>query len=325
MSVPTTLHCIWLGSVPPNDQYRPHRRRLLEWVQMNPNWSIWLWTDRIGREYHQLQLWCAENKIVLRSVLEDGSILWGDEYHCVIEALQEQFWATASDLLRLRILYQCGGVYVDSDVEPIPIPNFELPLGLGLALRRDHEVLRSITPHIIAAAQGHPCLQIAIWKGVENMHFLQKIEEVDYRKDDDPIKRYGGTLVLTGDLMRPALLRVEGIFSTSDFGWSPWLESMRLPFSIVHRQEAQWLNTDVLIEDNAVFFPPKLSQMVRESWSVTRLTSVLHWVAAYGPLWLVEHAAVVTDPFQDYFGHSPRGVATICKRGTDFISRIPSV
>jgi len=175
----------------------------------------------------------------------------------------------------------------------------------------------------LAAMPGHSCLQIALWKGVANIQLLNAVHEPDFRFDPDPVKRYGGTLVLTGDLLRPALLQVEGVFSSADFGWSPWLESMRLPFTAIHLEETQWLNAHTPKSD--VFFPPELSLMVRQTWSFGRLTSILHWIAAFGPAWLIEHASQNVDPFQDYFGHSPRGVATLQGRERTFIQQIPSI
>lgn len=323
--IPQMIHCIWLGSMPPNDQHRPHRRRLLDWKSSNPDWAVWLWTDRVGLEWTQLAEWCENHQIVLRSVLDDASVLWGDERTWVLSAIDDQFWATASDLLRLRILYQCGGLYVDSDVEPIVLPSLDLPLGIGMVLRMAEDRLSSIAPHALAAAPGHTCLQIALWKGIENLQLLETVDEPDFRKSSDPVQRYGGTLVLTGDLLRPSLLRVEGVFSTPDFGWSPWLESMRLPFTLVHREENQWLSASEDLSQVAPFFPPALSIAVRQSWTVYRLTSILHWLAAYGPAWLIEHAKVVADPFQDYFGSSPRGVATQMRRSPEFIASLPAL
>lgn len=321
--VPQLIHCIWLGSIPPNDRERPHRRRLVDWVAQNPSWSIWLWTDRKDREWIQLEQWCKDNSIVLKSVWDTHSILWGNERDYVYQAIQQSFWATASDLLRLRILYQCGGIYVDSDVEPIQVPSFELPLGIGMILREENSKLISITPHVLAAMPGHSCLQIALWRGVGNIQLLNSLNEPDFRLDKDPTKIYGGTLVLTGDLLRPALLQVEGIFSSPDFGWTPWLESMRLPFTVIHREETQWLNADT--PEVGLFFPPELSLLIRQSWSFGRLTSILHWIAAFGPSWLIEHACQTVDPFQDYFGHSPRGLATLKERGRAFVQQVPSI
>ena len=40
------------------------------------------------------------------------------------------FYANASDILRMQILYQPGGVYVDLDVQSAQMPAFDFPLGL---------------------------------------------------------------------------------------------------------------------------------------------------------------------------------------------------
>ena len=50
-------------------------------------------------------------------------MLWGSEKAMVLEQLETTFYANASDLLRLRILYQMGGLYVDCDVAPRVLPD----------------------------------------------------------------------------------------------------------------------------------------------------------------------------------------------------------
>ena len=158
--------------------------------------------------------------------------------------LREHFYANASDLLRLRILYQMGGLYVDADVEPTVLAQLELPLGIGLLLRKDGGELQSIAPHALAAMQGHAVLQVALWQGQNNFNVLSTLEEQDFRYSESVSEKYGGVLMLTGDLLRPALRTVFGIFSTEAWRWSPWLEAMQLPLSLRHLEHHSWLGED---------------------------------------------------------------------------------
>ncbi len=326
---PTRVHVIWFGSIPLNTLEHPHRRRIVEWAEFNPNWDVWLWTDRQHRECIQIDKWCQENGVRHITVWRDA-ILWGTEQSTIGELLSDGFYANASDLLRLRILYQWGGVYVDVDVEPSTLPEMDLPLGIGLLLKNRENRLESIAPHVIAAVQGQELLQIALWQGVSNCQIQKQMTEPDYRLSPSRTHQYGGTLVLTGDLLRPALKKVQGAFRGVEWEWSPWLEAMRLPVLLVHHQENTWLratasNIEPSHSDGGVFFPPELSRAVVATWSNQALTSILHWSAQYAEPWMIQVAAQEIAPFESHFGYSPKGAAMKIGRPTEVVWAIPSM
>lgn len=316
------LHLIWLGSIPPNTKQKPYRRYIIDWAEQNPTWEIYLWTDRQGREREQIHQWCTENDIFPRFITE-GDVLWGEERELVLNQLREKFYANASDLLRLRILYQMGGLYVDTDVEPTVLPQIELPLGIGLLLRKNGEELQSIAPHSIASIQGHAVLQIALWQGQSNFNVLATLEEQDFRYSKSVSERYGGVLMLTGDLLRPALKTVFGVFTADAWRWSPWLEVMQLPLSLRHLEHHSWLEEDALRPE--VFFPPGLGMAIVKTWTDRALTSTLHLAAAYAESWMIDIAAQQVAPFENHFGNSPKGLAVRTQRSQDIIDCIPSI
>ncbi len=323
------IHVIWLGSVPLNTLEHPHRRRLVEWAEANPDWEVWVWTDRQDRECVQLDNWCQSNGLRHMPIWRDV-ILWGTERSTILELLSEGFYANASDLLRLRILYQWGGLYVDVDVEPIALPKIELPLGIGVVMLKGENRLQSIAPHAIASVQGHELLQLALWQGVSNCLIQTRMTEPDYRQSSIQSQQYGGTLVLTGDLLRPALKKVHGAFRGVQWQWSPWLEAMRLPLLLVHHQENTWVrettSLDVLSSGyEGAFFPPKLSRAVADTWSDRSLTSVLHWSAQYAEPWMIRVAAQEMAPFENHFGYSPKGAAIKIGRSKEVLLAIPSM
>ena len=325
-SVPQRLHLIWLGSLPPNSSQRPYRRRLLEWVDQNLGWEVYLWTDRGGREADQVSSWCTENGITHHTILDTEQILWGDEYSLVIEQLRHGFYANASDILRMRILYQLGGIYVDLDVQSIQLPPFDLPLGIGLVLREGDGVLQSIAPHAIASVAGHSVLQIALWQVLTNFRLLSESEEPDFRYSAKPSERYGGVLVLTGDVLRPALRAVFGLFDGGIWGWSAWLEALRLPFRFHHLEDLSWMGkTDVEISDEDAFFPSELGFAIARTWTDRPLTSVLHLAAMYSEAWLIQIAAQQVLPFENYFGYSPRGAALRAHRLSEVVQVVPEI
>ena len=317
------LHLIWLGSIPPNTQSKPYRRYIVEWITNNPTWEVYLWTDRTDREQNQVHQWCEENGVLHRSILGEQDVLWGSEKEMVLEQLEATFYANASDLLRLRILYQMGGLYVDSDVEPRALPDIELPLGIGLLLRRDEDRLQSIAPHVISAVQGHPVLQIALWQGGTNLNLLGILDEQDFRYSESTSEKYGGVLMLTGDLLRPALRTVFGLFSTDTWNWSPWLEAIQLPIAFRHREDHSWLDAENEVPD--LFFPPALGVAIAQTWINRPLTSILHLTAAYADIWMIDIAAQQVVPFENHFGYSPKRTAMQHSRSQDVINSIPSI
>lgn len=323
--VPQQLHLIWLGSMPPNSSQRPYRRRLVEWTAHNPSWAVHLWTDHVGREAQQMAVWCIENGVVHHSIADTEEVLWGDEHSTVVEQVHKGFYANASDILRLRILYQLGGVYVDFDVEPISLPTVDLPLGLGLVLREGSGQLESIAPHAIASVAGHSVLQIALWQALTNFQLLSASEEPDFRYSSISTERYGGVLVLTGDILRPALRSVFGLFGEGAWGWSAWLEALRLSIPLHHFEDLSWIGEDANELGEHAFFPSELGFAIAKTWSSRPLTSVLHLTAMYSEPWLIQIAAQQVLPFENHFGYSPRGLSLRAQRPPEVVRMIPDI
>lgn len=85
--IPKILHCVWLGDAP-----KPPRvlACLESWRRSCPGWEIREWGSDFARAS-------------------------GNRY--VLEALEHRKWAFASDWVRLAVLAQQGGFYLDTDVE----------------------------------------------------------------------------------------------------------------------------------------------------------------------------------------------------------------
>jgi len=321
--LPNHLHLIWLGGIPPNTEEWPYRRRLMEWRTENPDWTISLWNDSEGREQMQLLSWCTEQGIALRSVQE--AVVWGREKSIFEAECAGRFYVTASDILRLRVLYQCGGFYVDFDVLPRALPSGQLPVGIAMLLRNWDGRLASIAPHAIASYAAHPLLQMAIWEAETNFNLLKGFPDQDYRKHEDPSYRYGSALALTGDLLRPALALCAGIFPLEGYPWTPWLEVMQLGIDITHLEDNSWLYGQ---RPSEKIYPQVFMEAKAERLSLQRqrpVTSMLHIAAAFGSGELIEYASSYIPPFEDYFGQTPRGIAQRYKRSPDIMRRIPSV
>ena len=85
--IPRVFHQIWLG-----DQYLPdHFKRWADlWLGMNPGWEMRWWTD--------------ENLPQLKNAAEFK---------------RAEKMAAKSDIARYEIIHQFGGVYIDTDFEPL--------------------------------------------------------------------------------------------------------------------------------------------------------------------------------------------------------------
>ena len=57
---------------------------------------------------------------------------------------------------------------------------------------------------------------------------------------------------------------------------------------------------------------------IARTWTDRPLTSVLHLAAMYSESWLIQIAAQRVLPFENYFGHSPRGAALRAHRPSNY-------
>jgi mannosyltransferase OCH1-like enzyme len=87
LHIPRTFHQIWLGNRPIPDRYQRWTQR---WLELNPGWTLKLWND--------------ENlpQIINRAEFDAGEKM-----------------AAKSDILRYEICARYGGVYIDTDFEPL--------------------------------------------------------------------------------------------------------------------------------------------------------------------------------------------------------------
>jgi mannosyltransferase OCH1-like enzyme len=86
--IPKILHFIWLGSSIPLNC----KTCIDSWIQLHPDWQVKIWTDIDCQNFN----WSYAHS---KKVFEEGVT-----------------FAEKSDILRLEILYQFGGIYSDTDV-----------------------------------------------------------------------------------------------------------------------------------------------------------------------------------------------------------------
>ena len=125
--IPRTIHYCWFGPSP----ISPLGRRCIEtWGEVMPDYTLEYWDEtRLPRD-------AAYPNIAYR---------------------QHKF-AFVADYVRLRALYDHGGLYFDTDIEALkPFdPLLDTPLFLGL------QAPDSIGVGVIGALKGHPFLKLAL-------------------------------------------------------------------------------------------------------------------------------------------------------------------
>lgn len=83
-----TIHFIWLGGKPWPDSVR---KCIESWKKYAPEFKIQEWGDR---DFHKMEV-----------------------PNCIKKAYENKKWAFVSDFMRFKILYEFGGLYLDTDVE----------------------------------------------------------------------------------------------------------------------------------------------------------------------------------------------------------------
>lgn len=158
--LPKVFHQIWLGDKPLPDHFK---RWADAWVSMNPGWRMEWWTDE------------RMPPLINKSEFE-----------------QAEKMAAKSDILRYELLAQFGGIYLDSDMQPLR-PIGELLGGVN-AFYGDE---RPDTPcnAIIGSVAGDPFYKAVVaalpesWRGAGDIvdktgpRFLKRVIEQVFGAD----------------------------------------------------------------------------------------------------------------------------------------------
>ena len=87
MSIPRTIHYVWLGDQPLPEEGQKY---IEGWQKLNPDFKLRRWTEK------DIDL---------------------TKYPLVKKALDERQWAFAADIIRMYAVYNEGGIYLDTDIE----------------------------------------------------------------------------------------------------------------------------------------------------------------------------------------------------------------
>src|SRR3990167_8518521 len=140
MRIPKIAHRIWFG-----DGFTPKYQKYMRLLAtLNPDYTVKLWSDpgtMSETAYRFLQMFCKENHIELRNIREHNELI---NYDLIMEELDtapQRFsyrrlhYVRASDIARISILFEQGGIYTDADTKMTkPFQEFQAKYGVLLKL-----------------------------------------------------------------------------------------------------------------------------------------------------------------------------------------------
>lgn len=170
--IPKVIHFIWVG---PNAFPRESIENVRSWIARHPDWTVKFWTDRQRPLPHPEMELCF---------IRDFSFKYLERFYNNSDNYGEK-----SDLLRLEILDQEGGIYADHDVACVSSfddLNKAYNLYCGMEVPYPTTLSSSVLPtnNLLGASAGHPMLKKCMVWLQENWDQIEK----DYPgKDRDAV------------------------------------------------------------------------------------------------------------------------------------------
>lgn len=153
MTIPRTLHQIWVGPEPAPAQ-------LDEWEQMHRSWDYRLW----------------DAPAIVNAIDWSGE-LGAEMLRRMSLYSQGERWHGVADIARLMILDQQGGVYVDADTVPVKPLTSASFMRKGVGFWAAYAPANERYPELVSnaymgAAPGHPILQETMRRIAADEHLL---------------------------------------------------------------------------------------------------------------------------------------------------------
>ncbi len=167
LRIPLIVHHIWLGSDFP--EYAHHFRE--SWVKLHPEWTFITWTDHpsarlsdvVLESFQELAEYLASENPERFIVMDMTKLKIVNQHAFDVVA---QNYGEKSDILRYEILYNIGGLYIDTDFECLkPFDDFHYSLDFYTGINHHPKV--NLCNGLIASKPGSLILKDII-KRLEN-------------------------------------------------------------------------------------------------------------------------------------------------------------
>ena len=230
MAIPRIMHQIWVGTEPMPDEFVAWGER---WKELHPEWEHRLWTEETLPE-----------DVERREVLDRGRIP-----------------AERADVLRYELLWRHGGVYVDTDMEPLK-PIDDLLENAGDFFIGEAKPGR-INNAVFAAAPRHPLLEAAM----REARFMDYDDPAD--ADVEDIKH------ATGPRFFEAIVdRFPEITRLPPHTFYPVDDEQRAQAHAIHHSARTWVSSDP-VERERIKFERELAKVERKLRRAERDAAIL--------------------------------------------------
>lgn len=213
MSIEKVIHYCWFGRGPKNAKIR---KCIESWKRVCPDYKIVEWNE--------------------------------DNFDVTMipftrEAYECRRWSFVSDYARLWVIYHCGGIYLDTDIEMVKTPNRLLKEQCFFGFEKTQNVKYRInTGGGFGAVKHHPAVK-KIMEYYTGRHFLREdgtedlmvCSEIntmalrDYGlKDDGSLQRLGDILILPTEYFAPVNYYTREMNITKNTIW-------------IHHYAASWM------------------------------------------------------------------------------------
>ncbi|WP_207435237.1 glycosyltransferase [Sabulibacter ruber] len=146
--LPKIIHYCWFGDLEVPDPYFSY---IEEWKTLHPDWKIMRWDNKT----------------------------FSDNTTYFTNTLRNKKWANASNYARLKVLYEFGGIYLDTDIKLVkPLHSLqEHECFLGFEEESNEDRTFSINNAVIGAVPSHPFTEKCLNKILSNFDGLENANE----------------------------------------------------------------------------------------------------------------------------------------------------
>lgn len=140
MGIPKVIHYCWFGNQPLPSKLKTY---IKSWKKFCPDYTIIQWNENnfdLSSNRYAYEAWCTGK------------------------------WAFVSDYARLKIIYEQGGIYLDTDVELIRPLDSLLKYNGFIGFQADGQAATGLG---FGAVKGHPVI-LALLKEYDDIPFLQE-------------------------------------------------------------------------------------------------------------------------------------------------------